>query len=200
MKISNVKKSGNRLNFTLSGISTQYANALRRSIIAEVPIMAVEEVDLYYNSSIINDEVLAHRIGLMPLTTDIKTYNLQSECSCKGKGCAKCSVTLTLDVEGPKTVYASDFKSKDPKIKPVYAKMVLAKIMAGQKIKIEVRARLGTGSDHIKWQGGLASYDEVGKETYDFMIETYGQLPLNELVSAAFQSFEDKLEELKSIK
>lgn len=201
MKITNVKAKDNRMSFTISGINSQYANAIRRSIISAVPIIAIEKVDIYNNSSIMNDEILAHRLGLVPLTTDLKTYNLPAECTCKGKGCGKCTVILTLDVKGPKTVYSADLKPEDPKVKPVYDEMQLVKLAPGQEIKLEAHARLGKGFEHIKWQGGLAAYDETGKGTYDFIVESYGQLSLRELVRAAFESFEKNLEELeKAIK
>ncbi|MFH0861217.1 MAG: DNA-directed RNA polymerase subunit D [Candidatus Altiarchaeota archaeon] len=201
MKITNVKAKDNRMSFTIGGINSQYANAIRRSIISAVPIIAIEKVDIYNNSSIMNDETLAHRLGLVPLTTDLKTYNLPAECTCEGKGCGKCTVILTLDVKGPKTVYSADLKSEDPKVKPVYDEMQLVKLAPSQEIKLEAHARLGKGFEHIKWQGGLAAYDETAKGTYDFIVESYGQLSLKELVRAAFESFEKNLEELeKAIK
>lgn len=196
MKVTNLKKKGERIYFTVTGISTQMANALRRAVISEVPAMAIEEVLFFDNSSILNDEVLAHRLGLMPLKTDLKTYNLTSECTCKGKGCAKCTAILTLDVKGPKTVYAEDLKPKDPEVVPVHPKTPLVKLTENQQIKLEAKAKLGRGSEHIKWQAGLAAY-EKNKNTYNFMIESYGQLAPKELVSAAFDSFQQKVDVVK---
>jgi DNA-directed RNA polymerase subunit D len=196
VQISNIKKEGDRLYFTVTDITPQMANALRRTIISDTPVMAIESVLFYDNSSILNDEVLAHRLGLLPLKTDLKTYNLVSECTCKQKGCGKCTAVLTLDVEGPKTVYASDLKPKDPEVTPVYPKTPLVKLTEGQKVKLEAKAILGRGSDHIKWQAGLASYEEK-KDAYHFMIESYGQLPVKELVSIAFDSFEEKIKTIK---
>jgi len=196
VKVTNMKKEGARITFTVSGITTQMANALRRTVISEVPVMAVEEVTFQDNSSILNDEVLAHRLGLLPLTTDLKTYNFVSDCTCKGKGCGKCTAILTLDVQGPKTVYAEDLKSTDPEITPVYPKTPLVKLTDNQKIKLEAKAILGFGSHHIKWQAGIASYED-SKNSFNIMIESYGQLPLKTLVSTAFESFENKIETLK---
>lgn len=196
MKVTNMKKEGERITFTVSGITTQMANALRRTVISEVPVMAVEEVTFQDNSSILNDEVLAHRLGLLPLTTDLKTYNFVSACTCKGEGCGKCTAILTLDVQGPKTVYAEDLKSTDPEITPVYPKTPLVKLTENQNIKLEAKAILGLGSHHIKWQAGIASYED-SKNSFNIMVESYGQLPLKTLVSTAFESFENKIETLK---
>jgi DNA-directed RNA polymerase subunit D len=172
------------------------ANALRRTVISDIPVMAIEEVTFQDNSSILNDEVLAHRLGLLPLKTDLKTYNTKSECTCKGKGCGKCTAILTLDIQGPKTVYAEDLKPTDPEITPVHPKTPIVKLTENQKIKLEAKAILGRGSDHTKWQAGIASYEET-KNGYNITIESYGQLPLKDLVSTAFESFENKIETLK---
>ncbi|KAK5141390.1 hypothetical protein LTR04_002625, partial [Oleoguttula sp. CCFEE 6159] len=54
--------------FSLIGVDASIANAFRRILIAEIPTLAIEEVYIFNNTSIIQDEVLAHRLGLIPLT------------------------------------------------------------------------------------------------------------------------------------
>lgn len=200
MKISNFKQKGSQITFTVQGIDASLANTLRRVIISEIPIMAIEKVTFYDNSSALNDEVLAFRLGLLPLKTDLKTYNFISECTCKGKGCAKCTAILTMDLKGPKTVYASELKSTDAEIVPVYPSTPLVKITERQRVKFEATAQLGIGREHIKWQGGLASYEKVKDDKFNFIIESYGQLTPKELISAAFDVFSKKITEVKSIK
>lgn len=155
--ISNDKKIG-RLTFMLKDANPVIANSLRRSIIAEVPTMAIEDVEIRKNSSILYDEIIAHRLGLIPLTTDLKTYNLREECKCEGKGCARCQVVFTLSAKGPGMVYASEIKTKDPKIKPVFPKMPIVKLLKGQELEFEAHAVLGIGRDHMKWAPALAFY------------------------------------------
>jgi len=198
MKITNYKKQGNTITFTLSGVNGKLVNALRRIIIAGVPTIAVEKVTYYSNSSVLNDEVISHRLGLVPLKTDLKTYTMPSECTCKGEGCGKCTLVLTLEAEGPKTVYSGELNSTDPKVVPVYDKIPIIKLAGNQKIKLEAKANLGIGRDHIKWQAGLASYELKEKDTYDFMVESYGQYEPEELLANAFRVMEDRLKELKS--
>ena len=94
--------------FTLSGASTAYANAFRRAMIGEVPTLAIEDVRIYDNTSALFDEMLAHRLGLIPIKTDLSTYSTQASCSCGGAGCPGCTSTYTLRVEGPRTVTSSD--------------------------------------------------------------------------------------------
>jgi len=103
MKLTITEVTENKVKFNVSGLDLALANALRRIVISEIPTMAIDSVTFYENSTILNDEVLALRLGLMPLKTDLKTYVPRSECTCKGQGCAKCTVTLSLDMKGPGT-------------------------------------------------------------------------------------------------
>jgi len=161
-------KKKNKCSFILKDTNAAFANVLRRNIINKVPVMAIEDVEFRKNSSVLYDEIVAHRLGLVPLATDLKTYDIPAECSCKGKLCAKCRVKLKLKAKGPCIVYASDLKSRDPKIKPVYPKMPIVKLLKGQFLELEASAILGEGKEHIKWSPGLAYYKykpiiEIGK-------------------------------------
>jgi DNA-directed RNA polymerase subunit D len=197
IKVKNYEKKGNVVEFDVAGADVRLLNAFRRTITVGVPVMAIEKVTFYTNSSILNDENLVHRIGLTPLTTDLKTYVTQDECACKGKGCGRCMCVLTMDVTGPKTVYSGDFKTTDENIKPVYDKIPLVKLMAKQKIKLEAEAILGYGSEHTKWQPGLASYELKDKNEYHVIVESYGPLPVEDLITKAFEVVDGKIQQLK---
>lgn len=197
MKVKITKNKGDILNFEVSGIDVELANALRRGIISEVPVMAVEKVRFEENSSILNDEILAHRLGLMPLKTELGSYNFMSECDCDFEGCGKCVAILTLDKKGPGTIYSEDLKSNDPKVVPAYDKIPLVKLTENQRIKLEAIAQLGRGKDHIKWQSGLASYEMVKGGQFNFFIESYGQLPPKDMMKEAFRVFKERVSQLK---
>ncbi len=141
--------------FTLSGSSPAFANAFRRAMIGEVPTLAIEDVRIYDNTSALFDEMLAHRLGLIPLKTDLSTYKTQDTCECGGAGCPACTVTYTLSVEGPKTVTSSDLIPADPKAAPVFENIPIVKLTKGQKLVIEAKAVLNTGRVHAKWQATL---------------------------------------------
>jgi len=158
MEIQQLKKSENKLTFVIKGINAALANTLRRSMISEVPTLAIDEVNVIKNSSAMFDEVLVHRMGLIPLKTDLKSYTLRENCSCKGKGCPKCQLSLILNIKGPCTVYASDLKSQDPKIKAIYPKMPITKLLKDQEIELEAIAKLGRGREHTKFSPGLIFY------------------------------------------
>jgi DNA-directed RNA polymerase subunit D len=156
MKIKRIKKDKKFLNLELEDIDVSLANAIRRTILSEVPTLAVEEVRFIDNTSSLYDETIAHRIGLVPIKTDLGLFNFRDECSCKGEGCGNCVMTLTIDKKGPATVYSDDIKSdsKTEQIKGV----PIVKLGNGQRLSLEADAVLGTGKTHAKWQPAVASY------------------------------------------
>ncbi len=158
MEIKLISSTQEKLVFLLKGVNYTIANTLRRIMLVEVPTIAIDEVEFHKNSSALYDEIIAHRLGLVPLKTDLKAYKFKESCTCKGEGCVKCQVTFTLTKKGPCTVYASDLKSSDPKIVPAYPEMPIVKLLEGQELELEATARLGTGREHIKFSPGLAFY------------------------------------------
>jgi DNA-directed RNA polymerase subunit D len=120
--------------------------------------MAIEEVEFKGNTSILYDEMIAHRLGLIPLTTDLGSYMMPQECPCKGKGCSQCQLKLTLKGVGPVTLYASNMRSRDPKVKPVFPKMPIVKLLKNQEMELTAIAVLGTGKQHVKWSPGHCYY------------------------------------------
>lgn len=160
MEVKLLKKENEKLSFVLKDSHAFFANTLRRIIIEEVPTLAIEDVEFRANSSALYDEIVAHRLGLIPIKTDLKSYELPSECSCKGKGCAKCRLKLTLKAKGAGVVYAENIKSRDPKCKPVHEKMPITKLLKGQNLELEATAILGQGKEHSKWVPGLVFYKE----------------------------------------
>lgn len=147
-----------RLSLILKNSSAYFVSALRRMISEEVPVLAIEDIEIADNSSAMYDEMIAHRLGLMPISTDLKSYELPEECSCKGAGCAKCQLKMTLKAKGPGIICADEIKSKDPKCKPVFAKMPIIKLTKGQSLELEATAVLGKGKIHSKWVPALAYF------------------------------------------
>lgn len=105
-KIKIVHATSTLVKFTLTNTDVSVANSLRRVILAEVPTMAVETVNVEENDSVIFDEFLAHRMGLLPLTSegvgDIPPdahfgFREHKDCNCFD-GCPYCTVEFNLDV------------------------------------------------------------------------------------------------------
>jgi DNA-directed RNA polymerase subunit D len=201
VKLIEYQEKKNKLIFSVSGVETAYANTIRRIMGFEVPVMAVEDVEFRKNNSILYDEVLAHRIGLIPLSTDLKSYDLPTECKCKGTGCASCTVKLTLKAQGPGNIYASELKSKDPAIKPLYPKMPIVKLLEGQELELEATAILGLGKVHSKWCPGLIFYKmpDPDKNEFIFTIESWGQLSPKEIVTKAIEIYNNELSQFAEL-
>jgi len=152
------KLEGDEMEFILSDSNPAFANAIRRSAMREVPVMAIDEVEFKVNDSAMYDEILSHRLSLIPLRTPPKGYALPAECGCREGRCSKCSVSLTLEREGPATVLSGDLKSTDEEVVPVSGSVPIIKLERGQRLELTAIARLGTGKEHAKWQPGLVAY------------------------------------------
>lgn len=151
MEIEIKNRDENRLTFIIEGADVSLVNALRRISMVEVPTLAIETVKILKNDARIFDEALAHRLGLVPLTTDIEALVLPSECECEDH-CSRCSVSLVLKGKGPKTMYSGDLKSTDSNTKPVLDTIPIVKLKEGEEVELEAIAQLGVGAEHAKWQ------------------------------------------------
>jgi len=160
MSIEIIEKDDRLYRFVLSDISIEMANAFRRIILIEVPVMAIDEVIMLRNDSPLYDEILTHRLAMIPIITDLKNYNFQQECSCGGAGCSLCSVTLTCDIKNDTgeiiLVTSGDLISNDPKIVPVSPNIPIVKLEHGSSLTFEAFALLGRAKDHAKFQSVAA--------------------------------------------
>ncbi len=159
MDVKILKKTDRRIKFILSDIDVGLANALRRIGKNEIPIMAIEEVNFTQNSSGLYDEILAHRLGLIPIVFDSKLYRHKDDCTCSGKGCSHCEAQITIEAEGPAVVRASDMKSKD--LWPLDGNIPIVELLEGQELKLDATAIIGYGKDHAKWQAANIGYQNV---------------------------------------
>ncbi len=145
-------------------------------MISEVPTYAIEDVYIYENSSSMDDEILAHRLGLIPI---------------KGKPILMNeSIVFTLEKEGPCTVYSSDLKSDDGEV--VFKNIPIIRLGKGQKIKIECEAVPGIGKVHAKWQPCNAVYKQLSDDMVEFKVESFGQMDSIEILEEATKILRDK--------
>lgn len=155
MKLSLIEKNKKKTTFEVKDVSPAYINTLRRVFASEVPTMAISKVEFKNNTSALYDEIIAHRLGLLVLKTDLGSYNVP-DVGASPSPATHC--TFKLKVTGPKTVYASDLKSSDSGIKPVYPETIIVKLLEGQELELLANAHLGFGKDHTKWSPGLMTY------------------------------------------
>ena len=155
MKI--LQKTPEKISF-ISEMEQSLANAIRRSAF-EIPVLAIDEVEFHKNDSLLYDEVLALRLALIPLETP-KNMVLREKCTCKGKGCAKCSVQLKLVAKGPATVYSKELKGK---AKPAYPDIPIVILGEDQELEFIAKGRLGKGVEHTKFSPGLVYYRNLAE-------------------------------------
>jgi len=180
-----------KISVRLKGVPLQYANALRRICLNGVPIFAIDTVDVIENSSAMMDESIAHRLGMIPLKTELSRFNEPDS-----------RVLLVLDSgdkETSETVTSADLLSQDEVVKPSSNKISIAYLAPGQKIKVEAYARLGRGTEHAKWNSSnvsILTHTDKNNE-YDLTVETTGALEPKEIVIAGVDELAKRLEEFK---
>ena len=180
-----IQLSKDRMVFDMVGCEAPVANALRRILLAEVPTMAIEKCVIFQNTSIIQDEVLAHRLGLLPLKADPTLFTALSDSAYVPNELN--TLVFTLDVACSRTPNTSDTAVNEEKytnsivttadiqwqpqgqqaqrltgdsaVGLYYDDIVVAKLRPGQSIQVEMHAEKGIGAQHAKWSPvATASY------------------------------------------
>ncbi|OYT51937.1 MAG: DNA-directed RNA polymerase subunit D [Desulfurococcales archaeon ex4484_204] len=155
----------NRVKLLIKNAPLPLVNAVRRAALEEVPKMAVDYVVVRTNTSILHDEIVAHRLAMIPLKSEeaIRKYRPPEDCKDKDALYREgCYATLYLEYETGdnevKTLYSEDLKPlDDPDVKPVSGKIPIVMLGPNQRIALEAKARLGRGREHIKWAPATVS-------------------------------------------
>ncbi|HZC20884.1 MAG TPA: DNA-directed RNA polymerase subunit D [Nitrososphaeraceae archaeon] len=193
-----LQREHEKIIIRFDNVPRQYVNAIRRLSISEIPTLAIDDVVILENSSVMHDEAIAHRLGLIPLRTDLDRFVMPHDCDCKSTlGCSKCRVLLVLDSEATektKVVTSGEILSEDEFVKPVSKDIPIIVLAPSQKLKFEAYARLGVGKDHAKWQPTSAAIVKDGKDENEsiLVIETNGALTAEEVVMAAIEQINSK--------
>lgn len=167
MEISLLEISNETLEIAVKDVPLPFLNAIRRYALAKVPTYAIDEIMVVVNTSSMYDEILAHRLAMIPLTVEEVRDRIREidpeiceKCSSSSrekaieKECERCYVHMTLEAEAEEseiTVYSGDIRSEDPLVKPVYNNIPILILAPGQRISLELRARIGRGLEHAKW-------------------------------------------------
>jgi DNA-directed RNA polymerase subunit D len=199
-----VEKSNERIVVRFGNIPRQYVNSLRRLAISDVPTLAIDDVVVLENSSVMHDEAVAHRLGLIPLRTDPGRFVMPPECDCKSTlGCSKCRVLLVLDAEANEktmVVTSGELVSEDEMVKPVSKDIPIIVLAPNQKLKFEAYARLGIGKDHAKWQPTSAAVVKDGKDDAIMLVlESNGALTAEEILLTAAERLAAKVKSFKQL-
>ena len=200
-----VSQDDQKIAVKLKGIPLQYANALRRVCLNGVPVFAVDTVDIIENSSVLPDEGLAHRLGLIPLTTDLSRFNEPSKCECGSEtGCSNCRVMLVLDSgdsDVTRTLLSNELSSEDDSIKPISDKIPIVQLAPGQRIKLECYARLGRGTEHAKWNSAnISTLTDTDKEDVKVLtVESTGALKPEQIIISGVDEVSNRIGQFKEM-
>lgn len=200
-----LNKDSKKMSVKLKGIPLQYANALRRVCLNGIPIFAIDTVDIIENSSVFPDEGLAHRLGLIPLKTDLSGYNEPKKCDCSSEaGCSNCKVMLVLDSgdsDTTRAILSSELTSEDDSIKPISDKIPIVHLAPGQRVKAECYARLGRGTEHAKWNSSnISTLTDTDKEGEQILtVESTGALAPEQIIIAGVEELSNKIVEFKGM-
>ena len=193
MNVDMTLEKDNRLEFMLKGASVPFSNLVRRYVVGQLPTFAIDRVTFYENNSAMFDEYIAHRLGQVPLLSDFAR--------------AKDEVVFTLDAAGPSTIYSKQLKSTDTKIKSALDDIPLLRLLEGQNLRLEAKARMGVGRQHGKFQPGLVSYEMLSPSEFRFKVESFMQLEPRvmlaktaDIIIERCDEFDEKLSEIKKEK
>ncbi|GLB38172.1 putative epoxide hydrolase [Lyophyllum shimeji] len=184
LKVKVQRLSQRSIEFDLVGVDASIANAFRRILIAEVPTVCIEHVYAWDNTSVIQDEVLAHRIGMVPLNVDpalVEMRDASNQATDRNTIVFRLKVLCERNPSAPKgstdpaVLYknhellsshlvwqpageqADVFAASPPA--PTNPNIVLAKLRPGQAVEMELHAVKGVGKDHAKFSPvATASY------------------------------------------
>ena len=164
MDIEILEMAERKAKFILKNSSPAMANALRRTLLSDIPKMAIDKVEFhlgsimegdkeYESNTPLFDEIIAHRLGMVPVPTDLDLFIPQSECVCGGEGCPSCTIMYSLNKTGPCTVLSGDLMplgNQELKVKDEFIPIV--ELTDGQAVMIYAHAIMGTARKHVKWQ------------------------------------------------
>ena len=159
-EIELVKLEDDYIEFFLLNADLSFANSLRRVIIAEVPTMAIDMVNIRANTSPLFDEFISHRLGLIPLNSlSISKYEYSRKCNCN-EFCELCSVQFSLKErcsEESMEITTDHIKSNNPdsSVLPIKYEsedpILICKLRKNQELDIHMIAKKGIGKEHSKW-------------------------------------------------
>lgn len=164
MQIEIIEMTDTKARFILKDGTPGLANALRRVLISDIPKMAIDTVEFHLGPIMVDgreyesitplfDEIVSHRLGLVPVPTDHELFTFQEECVCDGEGCPNCSIMYSLNKIGPCTVYSGDLIPLGNELLKVKDELIpIIELGDGQAVLVYAIARMGTAQQHVKWQ------------------------------------------------
>ena len=213
MKLKEIYSDDNELHVIVEDSGESFMNLIRRTASFGIKTFAIEDVTFNQNNSALYDEILAQRLGLLPLKVNKDIFTLK-----------KPELHFTLNVEGPKVVRASDLVTKGKGVEVLNPHTPIVVLSKDQKLEFTATAIIGTGVEHSKWSAGNVFYfrypsaakgnesleelrkmidaEPIGKlknqpTKFILVVESWGQLKPKEMLNAAFDDAKASLKEIK---
>jgi len=160
-KIHFLKIEKNRVEFVLENVGVLFANGIRRTMSADVPTICVDVVIYEKNSGTMEEEFIAHRLGLIPWkkrkinVTEIAMIGQECQCD-ETEFCEKCSIKMRIDKTGTSSdkyavLYSGDIVVENESIEPVYHNIPITKLGKYQRVAANMWAKKCIGRMHQKW-------------------------------------------------
>lgn len=169
MDIEIIEMTDMKAKFILKSSSPAIANALRRTLLMDLPKMAIDKVEFHLGPIMVDgkeyesitplfDEIIAHRLGMVPVPTDLTLFTPQKDCVCGGEGCPSCTIMYSLNRIGPCTVLSGDLLPLgDATLKVKDEFIPIVELADGQAVLIYAIATMGTAKQHVKWQAAFGA-------------------------------------------
>ena len=174
MKVNVRKMEDYYAQVEFKDVNYSFVNSVRRSLLSMVPCLAIHEVDFHMGSlgsyvdeesgeereyesiSAMFNEIISHRIGMLPIPTDEKTVEAFGD-SIDDDG-KQPDIMYSLHKQGPCTVYSGDLEpvSGDDSLVIPESKVPIVKLGEGQAILVYAKAKMGNAKKHAKWQCTVA--------------------------------------------
>jgi DNA-directed RNA polymerase alpha subunit len=210
-----LENTSDKLVFSLSSddqvvVGNAMCNALRRIMISEVPTWAIDIVAIQKNNSMLLDDILAHRLGLVPvkvLQSDAGAAQLEIDITNQVIELNVSYDAIKADIYGIQNVYTSDLEY-DREMFEIDPNILIVRLRPNQEIRLACILAKDTGHKHAKWSPVCAtSYKEISNDvtygldvdskTFVFKIETVGQMTPIEIFLKALDIVEQKLIDIK---
>ena len=174
MKFKIIEMNDYSAKIEFKDVNYSFMNSVRRSLISMVPCLALHEIDFHMGSlgsyvdeesgdereyesiSAMFNEIVAHRIGMLPIPTDEKT--LEAFGDSMGDDDIQPDIMYSLHKQGPCTVYSGDLEpvSGDKSLVIPETNVPIVKLAEGQAILVYAKAKMGNAQKHTKWQCAVA--------------------------------------------
>ena len=174
MKVNVLQMEDYYAQIEFKDVNYSFVNSVRRSLVSMVPCLALHEIDFHMGSlgsyvdeesgdereyesiSAMFNEIVAHRIGMLPIPTDEKTIEAFGDSI--GDDSKQPDIMYSLHKQGPCTVYSGDLEpvSGDDSLVIPETNVPIVKLAEGQAILVYAKAKMGNAQKHTKWQCAVA--------------------------------------------